>query len=80
MEKSIPKPETVPGTKSRELPSQEQVTEWIKRDINAASYFLSMMVRYPDIVDSLAREIYERILTEEQGALIDKVRKEAKNG
>lgn len=63
-------------------PTKEQVVAWVKRDAHAASYFLAMLVRYPDIVDKIADELYDRIMSEEQGALIDSVaavRKEAED-
>lgn len=58
-----------------EMPTKDQVREWIKRDISASSYFLAMLLRYPDIVEALADELYKRIISEEQGALIDHVTK-----
>lgn len=58
-----------------EMPTKDQVREWIKRDISASSYFLGMLLRYPDICEKLADELYTRIVSEEQGALIDHVTK-----
>lgn len=55
-------------------PSKEQVKEWVRRDITASSYFLSLVLRYPDIVESIADQLYERIMSEEQGALIDHIK------
>lgn len=56
--------------------TREQVYEWTKRDISAASYFLSMLLRYPDIIQGVADELYDRVMDEEQGALIEKITKE----
>lgn len=58
-----------------EMPTKDQVRLWVKQDINASSYFLSMLLRYPDLVDKIADEFYERIVSEEQGALIDHINK-----
>lgn len=63
------------GTKRpASAPSRADVNAWIARDVSAASYFLSMLLRYPDIIESIAGELYARILKEEQGALIDHVK------
>lgn len=62
------KPASIPN-----VPSKEDVHKWIKRDLSAASYFLAMMLRYPDIIESLATELYERVLKDQQGAGIDHV-------
>lgn len=56
------------------VPSREDVHSWIKRDITAASYFLSMLLRYPDIMESMAGELYAKVLEKEQGAAIDHVK------
>lgn len=55
-------------------PSQEQVKEWVRRDITASSYFLSLLLRYPDIVENIATQLYERIMSEEQGSVIDHIK------
>lgn len=62
--------------KSSKPVTREQVYEWTKRDISAASYFLSMLLRYPDIIQGVADQLYDRVMDEEQGALIEKVSKE----
>lgn len=66
----------VGGTKKENSVTREQVYEWTKRDISAASYFLSMLLRYPDIIQGVADELYDRVMDEEQGALIDKMLKD----
>lgn len=66
---------TASGKSLPKVPSREDVHEWIKRDISAASYFLSMLLRYPDIMESIAGEIYARVLKDEQGSGIDHVEK-----
>lgn len=60
-----------------ELPTQETVRLWVRRDISASSYFLGMLMRYPDLVDQLADELYKRILADEKGALIDRIHAKA---
>lgn len=57
------------------IPSREDVHKWIKRDISAASYFLSMLLRYPDIMETMAGELYAKVLEKEKGAAIDHVEK-----
>lgn len=57
------------------MPTREQVREWSKRDLTACHYFLGMLIRYPDIIEKMADEIYQKALTSEQGAAIDKVQK-----
>lgn len=59
------------------VPSREAVHGWIKRDISAASYFLSMLLRYPDIMETMSGELYAAILKKEQGAAIDHVKDES---
>lgn len=46
-------------------PTKDQVKEWLKRDIAAASYGLRVMLRYPDLLDKFAEEIYEKMEAEE---------------
>lgn len=55
-------------------PTQDQVKEWVRRDITASSYFLSLLLRYPDIVENIAEQLYERIMSEEHGAAIDHIK------
>lgn len=66
----------------RTPPTKEEVHSWIKRDISAASYFLGMLLQNPDLIKTLSDQLYDRIMSEQQGALIDHIekRKEAKNG
>lgn len=71
--KSNGKPEST-GTLPA-MPTREQVREWAKRDCTAAHYFLGMLIRYPDIIEKMADEIYEKALTTEQGPAIDTVQK-----
>lgn len=56
--------------------TKEQVTEWVRRDITAASYFLSLLIRYPDIISSVADQLYDRVMKEENGSLIDHQKQE----
>lgn len=62
------------GQKELFPPTKEQVRDWVKRDVSASSYFLSMMLRYPELLEELSDKLYEKILSEEQGALIDHVK------
>lgn len=58
------------------LPSKDQVKEWLKRDIAAASYGLRVMLRYPDLLDKFSEEIYERIVAEDQDNKLEQELKE----
>lgn len=63
--------------KKREIPavpSKDDVHQWIQRDISAASYFLAMLLRYPDIMKNMAADLYAEVLRKEQGAAIDHVK------
>jgi len=62
------------------VPSKEDVVGWVKRDLTASSYFLAMVLHYPDLIERLGEELYERILSDEQGALIDKITKAQEDG
>lgn len=70
------------GSRGSTPPTKEEVHTWIKRDITAASYFLGMLLQNPDLIKTLSDQLYDRIMSEQQGALIDHIekRKEAKNG
>lgn len=58
-------------------PNKDQVREWVRRDITASSYFLSLLLRYPDIVENIADQLYDRIMSDEHGAAIDHLREKA---
>lgn len=60
-----------------EKPSREQVREWTKRDLLAASYFLNLLQRYPEIIDEMADLIYDHATIKENGAAIDHVNQKA---
>lgn len=62
-----------------EVPTQEQVRLWVKQDLAASSYFLGMLLRYPDLVDRIADELFKRVQSDEHGALIDRI-KEKEHG
>lgn len=64
---------TASGKSLPKVPSREDVHQWIKRDISASSYFLSMLLRYPDIIESMAGELYAKVLERENGAAVDHV-------
>lgn len=63
-------------TTEKKVPSQDQVKEWVRRDITASSYFLSLLLRYPDIIENIADQLYERIQSEANGAVIDHIKSE----
>lgn len=71
------KVESKKDERTKVVPSKEQVKEWIRRDMAAASYFLSMMLRYPDVIENLADQLYEKVMSEEHGAAIDHINKKA---
>lgn len=79
MEKSESKKYPEADRKPPEVPTREAVHGWIKRDISAASYFLSMLLRYPDIIEGMAGEVYARILKDEQGAAIDHIKEDERS-
>lgn len=54
-----------------DLPTLDQVKDWTKKDLAAAGYFLSMLQRYPEIVDKCAEMIYEHVRMTENGSAID---------
>jgi len=53
-------------------PTKEQVKEWLKRDIAAASYGLRVMLRYPDLLDKFSEEIYDRLMSEDLDNQLEK--------
>lgn len=57
-------------------PSQEKVKEWVRRDITASSYFLSLLLQYPDIVENIAQQLYDRVMAEANGSVIDHIKSE----
>lgn len=66
------------GDRSIIAPTVEQVREFIKKDLEAAHYFLGLMLRYPDVLDRAAADIHGHAMSTEQGAAIDHV-KDAKS-
>lgn len=59
----------------KDVPSKDVVREWMRKDIAAASYSLSLLMRYPDIIETMADQLYDRIVTESKSPLIDSVAK-----
>jgi len=51
--------------KKAQVPTKDQVKEWLKRDIAAASYGLRVMLRYPDLLDKFSEEVYDRLIAED---------------
>lgn len=56
------------------VPSMEQIREWSKRDLEASHYFLGLILRYPEVVEKIANEIYQHAMKTENGAAIDHVK------
>lgn len=54
-------------------PTPELVKEWVKRDLASAHYFLGVLMRYPEIMDACAQQIYEHVMLKENGAAIDHI-------
>lgn len=61
---------------SQKIPSLDEVKEWTKKDLQAATYFLGMLQRYPEIIDAIATLIHHHAKTTEQGAAVDKLKTE----
>lgn len=51
--------------------TKEMVIEWVKRDLVASHYFLGVLLRYPEVMQSCAEQIYEHAMKREGGAAID---------
>lgn len=45
-------------------PSVETLQQWIKKDMDAAVYFLNLLRKYPDILATLAQELHAKALQE----------------
>lgn len=60
----------------KEKPTREEVHEWTKRDLVAASYFLNLLQRYPDVIKQMADMIYQHAMTTENGAAADHIKQE----
>lgn len=56
-----------------EKPTLDQVKEWTKKDLLAAAYFLNLLQRYPEIIDQMAKTIYDHAMLKENGPAIDHV-------
>lgn len=53
-------------------PTKDQVKEWLKRDIAAASYGLRVMLRYPELLDKFAEEIFDKMEAEDQDSQLER--------
>lgn len=77
MEKILNNGQSVPGTDSQKrtpAPTRDQVEKWVKKDLASAHYLLGVLLtRYPDVVTSLAHDIYDHAMKQEDGAAIDHV-------
>lgn len=59
------------------IPSKDTIRKWTENDLNSAIYFLSMVKRYPEILDKVADEIYQKAIKDEQGSAVDHVKVQA---
>lgn len=59
-------------------PDQPTVASWVKRDLEAAHYFLGVLLRYPEIMESVAQQIIDHVNAKENGAAIDKMNADGK--
>jgi len=57
------------------IPTKEEVIGWVKKDLHSAHYLLGVILyRHPEIVEELSNEIYESVMTKENGAAINHVK------
>lgn len=75
MEKTIRKPESVPGTG----PSKDELVKWVRKDLDAAVYFLELVRRDTKAIDKIADHLYER-WQEEKEMLKTNGQEAVKNG
>lgn len=54
------------GAQLDEMPSKETIRQWVKRDVGAAAYFLSMILKDPETLNDLADILYERYRTDRE--------------
>lgn len=55
----------------------EHVKQWVKRDLDAACYFLQMLRKHPEILDIVAQELYAKATEASNDAeLLDKGEKQ----
>lgn len=59
-----------------EKATREMVRDWVKRDVSAAHYFMGVLMRYPEVIDRMADEIFEHANKKENGAAIDHLKSE----
>lgn len=63
-------------TQTKTAPTRDQVEKWVRKDLASAHYLLGVLLqRYPDVVTSLAHDIYDHAMVKENGAAIDHVNK-----
>lgn len=56
--------------------TRDQVEKWVRKDLASAHYLLGLLLqRYPDVVTSLAHDIYDHAMIKENGSAIDHVAK-----
>lgn len=61
----------------RDVPTVDVVTQWVRQDLTAAHYFLGILLRYPEIMESVGKQIYEHAMSKENGAAVDHLKKES---
>jgi len=42
-----------------QVPNKETIVKWVRRDLEAAHYFLGLLLRYPSILETAAKELLE---------------------
>lgn len=58
------------------MPDVETIKKWTRNDLQSAIYFLSLINRYPELIDKIAEEIHKYALTKEQGQAIEHLKQE----
>lgn len=48
-----------PVKDGKALPTLPTVQKWVKRDVDAAVYFLRLLQQHPDVLDKLSELLYE---------------------
>lgn len=74
----------MPGMHSHnrtETPTRDQVQKWVRKDLESAHYLFGVLLhRYPDLIESLANDIYDHAMKLEGGAAIDHVPQAGETG
>lgn len=57
----------------KNIPPPEQVEIWVKKDLEAAHYFLGLLLQYPEVIKTAAAQIHAHVMAKENGSAIDHV-------